>query len=156
MSRLGWCWGFLAQVHYTAGEDGYVILNKDELPQELPFSVCNQSPPQVQVIATIENIFTDFNLNIKSVEPFNNQLLSKLLAHTPLAAMPPGLCIAQVIIFCNDNYTFVKNIIKDESSTVGTMNNEHEQWTMNMNNEHVYIYIYYIYWSNTLEQYNTK
>ena len=110
MSRLGWCWGFLAQVHYTAGEDGYVILNKDELPQELPFSVCNQSPPQVQVIATIENIFTDFNLNIKSVEPFNNQLLSKLLAHTPLAAMPPGLCIAQVIIFCNDNYTFVNNI----------------------------------------------
>ena len=50
----------------------------------------------------------------------------------------------------------VKKIIKDESSTVGTMNNEHEQWTMNMNNEHVYIYIYYIYWSNTLEQYNTK
>ena len=37
------------EVHYTAGTDGYVILNKEELPQELPFSVCNQSPPDVQV-----------------------------------------------------------------------------------------------------------
>ena len=41
-----------AQVHYTAGTDGYVILNKDELPEELPFSLCNQSPPDVQVKVT--------------------------------------------------------------------------------------------------------
>merc|ERR1719237_481459 len=42
--------GEVVEVHYTAGTDGYVILNKEELPQELPFSVCNQSPPDVQLI----------------------------------------------------------------------------------------------------------
>merc|ERR1719239_2160121 len=38
------------EVHYTAGKDGYVILNQEELPKELPFSVCNQSPPDIQLI----------------------------------------------------------------------------------------------------------
>jgi len=42
--------GKVVEVHYTAGTDGYVILNKDELPQELPFSLCNQSPPDIQLI----------------------------------------------------------------------------------------------------------
>ena len=49
---LGLCFdpvGVFVQVHYTAGTDGYVILNKEELPQELPFSVCSPSPPDVQV-----------------------------------------------------------------------------------------------------------
>merc|ERR1719239_1684815 len=42
--------GEVVEVHYTAGTDGYVILNKEELPQELPFSVCSPSPPDVQLI----------------------------------------------------------------------------------------------------------
>merc|ERR1712130_912259 len=41
--------GEVVEVHYTAGTDGYVILNQDDLPQELPFSVCNQSPPDIQL-----------------------------------------------------------------------------------------------------------
>jgi len=42
--------GEVIEVHYSAGQDGYVILNKEELPEELPFSICNQSPPNVQLI----------------------------------------------------------------------------------------------------------
>jgi len=42
--------GEVVEVHYTAGKDGYVILNQEELPKELPFSVCNQSPPDIQLI----------------------------------------------------------------------------------------------------------
>ena len=64
------------EVHYTAGTDGYVILNKEELPQELPFSVCNQSPPNVQVnisfLKTFQKIWA-YNLSetFKKIWAFN-------------------------------------------------------------------------------------
>ena len=38
-----------------------------------------------------------------------------------------GICLKFILIVDNKEYYGGKNIIKDESSTVGTMNNEHEQ-----------------------------
>ena len=90
----GWRGLFVAQVHYTAGKDGYVILNQEELPKELPFSLCNQSPPDIQVNKRKDSWKISAFI---SVDLSTNQLLSKLPACSSLAAMSPGMFITQVI-----------------------------------------------------------
>ena len=97
-----WLLDLLSQVHYTAGTDGYVILNQDELPQELPFSVCNQSPPDIQVNMSKQrfprNIPIRLSFHIMILVGLStNHLLSKLFAPTSLAAMSPGVFVTQVI-----------------------------------------------------------
>ena len=103
--EIAWWWWFSRffnalttthlQVHYSAGHDGYVILNKEELPEELPFSICNQSPPNVQVYSTYD-FDHHWKSNFLSVDSLSHNLPSKLHTQLTLAAMSPGMLVTQV------------------------------------------------------------